>query len=295
VKIFIFCFLSGVISVTRKNCLYSSGSLEETSTRFKGQMVYLDNKDLMLFQCSPCIMSVDDLFKHGLYISDIPMHDSNRELMLINEHWSEEFVLTQNLEILTDKLQQATKELESEKQKTDQLLYECLPPSIAQQLRQDKPVVPARYEMISLMFCGIKDFNLYCMKHSNNSQQIVNLLNTVFTVLDQKLHKYPEVYKVETIGDKYMAVCGLPEKIDNNTLYVCRLALDIIEATNEISKLIKEQIVLTIGINSGPVVTGVIGKRMPRYCLFGDTVNLTSRCETTGVKGKINVSEFAYE
>lgn len=136
--------------------------------------------------------------------------------------------------------------IESEKKKTDNLLYECLPPSIAQQLRQDIPVIPARYELVSLMFCGIKDFNLYCAKHANNSQQIVNLLNTVFTQFDQKLHKYPEIYKVETIGDKYMAVCGLPEKVDNNALYLCRAALDIIETTANLCKLINEEVVVSL-------------------------------------------------
>jgi guanylate cyclase soluble subunit beta len=83
-----------------------------------------------------------------------------------------------------------------------------LPPSIAQQLRQDKPVLPAKFEQATLMFCGIKDFNIYCAKFANDSQKIVDLLNTVFTKFDEKVNKYPEVYKVETVGDKYMAVCG---------------------------------------------------------------------------------------
>ncbi len=109
-------------------------------------------------------------------------------------------------------------------------------------------------------------------------------MNTVFTQLDQKVQNYKEIYKVETIGDKYMAVCGLPEKVENNALYICRVALDIIEITSYICELIKEEIVvsvykciewkklkskynktfiqtkITVGINSGEIVTGVIGK-----------------------------------
>lgn len=174
------------------------------------------------------------------------------------------------------------------------LLYSVLPPSIAQQLKQNKPVRPARYEQVSLMFCGIQDFGNICAKYSNDSQQIVNLLNTVFTKFDEKITKYPEIYKVETVGDKYMAVCGLPEKVEFHTKHLCFAALDIMDSVSEIQYK-EEKIVITIGINCGEIVTGVIGKRMPRYCLFGDTVNLTSRCESTGVKGHINISQFAYE
>ena len=71
------------------------------------------------------------------------------------------------------------------------------------------------------------------------------MLNTVFTQFDQKVQNYKEIYKVETIGDKYMAVCGLPEKVENNALYICRVALDIIETTSYICELIKEEIVVS--------------------------------------------------
>ncbi len=230
----------------------------------------------------------------GLSISDVPMHDANRDLMLMNEHWEEEWNLTQNLEILTDNLQKALSELETEKRKTDNLLYSVLPPTIAQQLRQNRPVMPARYEQVTLMFAGIKGFSSFCAKYADDSQQIVNMLNEVFTKIDKKVAAYPEIYKVETVGDKYMAVCGLPTQVKYHTKYICLVALDIMDSTKDCCYL-DEKIVISIGINSGEIVTGVIGKRMPRYCLFGDTVNLTSRCETTGIKGKINLSEYAYE
>jgi guanylate cyclase soluble subunit beta len=94
------------------------------------------------------------------------------------------------------------------------------------------------------MFCGIKDFSNFCAKYANDSQQIVNLLNMVFTKFDEKLHKYPEIYKVETVGDKYMAVCGLPEIIDLHTKYICRVALDIMDSVEELGAMDGEKIVV---------------------------------------------------
>jgi guanylate cyclase soluble subunit beta len=94
------------------------------------------------------------------------------------------------------------------------------------------------------MFCGIKDFSSFCAKHATDSQQIVNLLNRVFTKFDEKLTQYPELYKVETVGDKYMAVCGLPEKVVLHTKYMCLVALDIMDCTKELGQIDGEDIVV---------------------------------------------------
>lgn len=82
-------------------------------------MIYLPESDLVLFVCSPSVLSLDDLYRLGLYLSDLPLHDATRDLVLLNEQFEVEYALTANLEILTDKLQSTYRELESEKHKTD--------------------------------------------------------------------------------------------------------------------------------------------------------------------------------
>ena len=132
---------------------------------------------------------------------------------------------------------------------------------------------------------------------------IVSLLNQVYTTFDVLTDpiKNPNVYKVETVGDKYMAVSGLPEPCDDHARSIAHLALDIMQLSRTIRVRTEgtgtdtQGVQVTIGIHSGEVVTGVIGKRMPRYCLFGQSVNLTSRTETTGSPGRINVSESTYQ
>ena len=95
------------------------------------------------------------------------------------------------------------------------------------------------------MFCGIKDFGPLCAKYAHDSQQIVNLLNAVFTKFDEKVTKYPEIYKVETVGDKYMAVCGLPEKVEAHSKYMCKVALDIIESNEELSEITGQNVLVS--------------------------------------------------
>ncbi|XP_063704653.1 guanylate cyclase soluble subunit beta-1 isoform X2 [Culicoides brevitarsis] len=269
----------------------------ERNVRLKGQMMYMPDADLILFQCYPSVMNLNDLTKKGLFISDVPLHDATRDLVLLSEKFEAEYKLTRNLEILTDKLQQTFRELDSEKQKTDRLLYSVLPETVANELRHQRPVAPKRYDCVTLLFSGIVGFTKYCAAHTdaNGAMKIVKMLNELYTIFDSLTDskRNSNVYKVETVGDKYLVVSGLPELCENHAKCIARLALDMIIMAQNV-KMGTEPIEITIGIHSGEVVTGVIGNRMPRYCLFGNAVNLTSRTETTGVAGKINVSEEAY-
>lgn len=89
---------------------------------FTGQMIYVPESDCVMFLCSPSVMNLDDLNRRGLYLSDIPLHDATRDLVLMSERFEAEYKLTQKLEVLTDKLQQTYRELEDEKRKTDRLV-----------------------------------------------------------------------------------------------------------------------------------------------------------------------------
>ncbi|KAJ9595190.1 hypothetical protein L9F63_013514, partial [Diploptera punctata] len=206
--------------------------------RLKGQMLYIPESDLVIFLCYPSVMNLDDLTRRGLYISDIPLHDATRDLVLMSEQFEADYKLTRNLELLTDKLQQTYRELEGEKQKTDRLLYSVLPISVANELRHKRPVPAKRYDCVTLLFSGIVGFTKYCATNtdSKGAMKIVHMLNQLYTAFDVLTDpkKNPNVYKVETVGDKYMAVSGLPEPCQTHARCMARLALDMMDLVQEV-------------------------------------------------------------
>lgn len=168
--------------------------------RLKGQMLHIPEFDLILFLCSPSVLNIEDLNRCGFYLSDIPPHDATRDLVMLSEQFEAEYQLTKNLEILTDKLQQTYRELETEKKKTDTLLYSVLPPSVANELRHGKPIPAKKYESVTILFSGIVGFSSFCAKNSDSkgAMKIVNLLNCIYTTFDVLTdpRKNPNVYKV---------------------------------------------------------------------------------------------------
>lgn len=109
------------------------------------------------------------------------------------------------------------------------------------------------------------------------------MLNDLYTLFDVIVDTY-DVYKVETIGDAYMLVSGLPVKNDEHAAEISRCSLSMLNAVKSfrIKHRPGEQLKLRVGVHSGPCVAGVVGRKMPRYCLFGDTVNTASRMESNG-------------
>ncbi|KAL5107808.1 Retinal guanylyl cyclase 2 [Taenia crassiceps] len=194
---------------------------------------------------------------------------------------------------LESQVNQRTAELQVEKQKTEMLIAKMLPPSVAQALLSGAPVDPEAFSEVTISFSDIVGFTTISAKSS--PLQIVNLLNDLYTTFDDMIQTF-DVYKVETIGDAYMVVSGLP--IRNGRKHageIATMALELISISGSfrIPHMPGVPLYLRLGINSGPCVAGVIGLTMPRYCLFGDTVNTASRMESTSTAFRIHVSSPA--
>ncbi|XP_071941268.1 atrial natriuretic peptide receptor 1-like [Antedon mediterranea] len=193
-----------------------------------------------------------------------------------------------HLEELVD---ERTKQLADEKKKTDELLYQMLPKLVADSLKRGKVVQPETFEEVTIFFSDIVGFTKLASESS--PLQVVDLLNDLYTCFDTIIENY-QVYKVETIGDAYMVVSGLPVRNGHcHATHICTMALNlfsIIMSGFKVRHRDEERLQLRIGIHSGPVVAGIVGVKMPRYCLFGDTVNYASRMESTGEAFKIHVS-----
>ncbi|KAH8233139.1 hypothetical protein KR026_004758 [Drosophila bipectinata] len=192
-------------------------------------------------------------------------------------------------------LSQKAKELKREKRKSDSLLFQMLPPSVAMQLKQTQKVPAELYEAVTIYFSDIVGFTEIAADCT--PLEVVTFLNSIYRVFDERIECY-DVYKVETIGDSYMVASGLPVKNGNKHISeIATMALDLLDASSvfRIPRAGDEFVQIRCGVHTGPVVAGIVGTKMPRYCLFGDTVNTASRMESTGEAQKIHITEEMHD
>jgi class 3 adenylate cyclase len=193
---------------------------------------------------------------------------------------------------MTQSLRESTEVIKQKNRENEALLLNILPAEIAARLKGGEHEIADSFADVTVLFGDIVGFT--ALSSRTPAAEIVELLNGLFSQFDE-LAQELKIEKIKTIGDCYMAVCGLPKPCADHTERMARMALRMVDITQEYGKKMRSNLQLRIGLNSGPVVAGVIGETKFIYDLWGDTVNLASRMESTGVPGAIQVTRTVYE
>ena len=192
-------------------------------------------------------------------------------------------------------IQKTSKIIENEKNRSDSLLLNILPEETALELKENGTVKAKRFESVSVLFTDFKGFTQY--SESLMPEELVKSVDFYFSKFDEIIEKY-NLEKIKTVGDSYMCAGGLPYPTIDHAEKIVKAAFEIIQfveesKNNKVNNLTKFDI--RIGINTGPVVAGIVGTKKFSYDIWGDTVNVASRMETASETGKINISENTYE
>ncbi|OGO53625.1 MAG: hypothetical protein A2V85_00380 [Chloroflexi bacterium RBG_16_72_14] len=186
----------------------------------------------------------------------------------------------------------AIRERERLARENERLLLNILPEPIARRLREGEPLIADRFDDVTLLFADIVEFTR--LSSNLSPTELVGVLNEVFTAFDDLVDRYG-LEKVKTIGDAYMVVGGLSERMDDHTARMAAMALELADTVGRIEAAVRLGIAFRIGLHRGPVVAGVIGTRKFIYDIWGDTVNLASRMESHGVPGRVQVTHAVRE
>ncbi|MDJ0713062.1 MAG: adenylate/guanylate cyclase domain-containing protein [Prochloraceae cyanobacterium] len=190
------------------------------------------------------------------------------------------------------KRKKAEQALRYEQEKTETLLLNILPQPIAERLKQQTSTIADNFEEVTVLFADLVGFTPWSSEVS--PIEVVEMLNKIFSEFDRLTEKH-QLEKIKTIGDAYMVVGGLPTPRGDSARSIGSMALDIIETIDRFNASYNKDFRIRIGINTGPVVAGVIGTKKFIYDLWGDTVNIASRMESQGVPNKIQVTATTYD
>lgn len=204
--------------------------------------------------------------------------------------------LQKERDLLEIKVQERTRDLETEKKKADDLLLNILPHAVADELKSRGGATPRHFDSVTVMFTDFKGFTQIA-EHITPAE-LIRELDACFYYFDEIMDRY-QVEKIKTIGDSYMCAGGLPLENRSHPLDVLLAALEIrsfMQQMKEIKQAVQQPYwELRIGIHTGPVVAGVVGKRKFAYDIWGDAVNTASRMESSGSVGAINISGDTYD
>jgi class 3 adenylate cyclase len=192
--------------------------------------------------------------------------------------------------VYSEAARKAEAALDIEKQKSERLLLNILPAPIAERLKEDNCIIADHFDSATVMFSDIVGFT--AMSEKVSPTELVSYLNRMFSAFDDLAAKH-DLEKIKTIGDAYMVAGGFPEKRACHAKDVSRMALEMLEVVEKFNAGVEYPVSIRIGIHTGPAVAGVIGIKKFAYDVWGDTVNTASRMESSGMPGRIQLSEYA--
>ncbi len=221
---------------------------------------------------------------------------SEKNRSLLEQMWDRNSKLFQTLnteiEQQRELIQKQHRELEIERQKSENLLLNILPRPIAQRLKEDQSVIADHYNSATVLFTDIVGFTE--LSENLTPSELVQFLNQIFSTFDSLVEKY-RLEKIKTVGDAYMVAGGFPEPRPDHVDAVADLALEMRNSLANFHTEKIQSVCMRTGIHTGPAVAGVIGTKKFIYDVWGDTVNTASRMESHGVGGEIQVSEATYK
>ncbi|KZC14382.1 PREDICTED: head-specific guanylate cyclase [Dufourea novaeangliae] len=258
----------------------------------KGQMVHCPESDSILFVSSPFLNGLEGLTGRGLFISDIPLHDATRDVILVGEQARAQDGLRRRMDKLKSSIEEANLAVSAEREKNVSLLHLIFPPDIAKRLWLGETIEAKTYPEVTMLFSDIVGFTEICS--TATPMMVINMLQNLYEQFDSFCGQL-DVYKVETIGDAYCVACGLHRDTYTHAQQIAWMALKMIQACSNHLTHKGKPIRMRIGIHTGMVLAGVVGKKMPRYCLFGHNVTLANKFESLSEPLRIHVSPTTYD
>jgi len=210
-----------------------------------------------------------------------PIRDEQGAILYSNAAWRD---ITEIKEMQTI--------IQQEKEKSENLLLNILPASIAERLKQNPSIIADEIPSSTILFADIVGFT--GLADHSSPEELIHLLNTIFSEFDNLVESL-DLEKIKTIGDNYMVAAGIPLPRDDHAVIIAELALQMRDVLSQVNQQLDMDLNIRIGINSGPVVAGVIGKKKFSYDLWGDSVNTASRMESHGIPGEIQTSQATYD
>ncbi|KAJ3100282.1 Guanylate cyclase soluble subunit beta-2 [Phlyctochytrium planicorne] len=183
-------------------------------------------------------------------------------------------------------------QLEQQMAQADKLLEKLVPPGLIEQLKSGRATGAEEFESVTVFFSDVTNFAALSAK--STTKDMLSTLNKLWLEYDIICKRWG-VYKVETIGDAFLGVCGAPDRVKDHAERTANFAIDVLKMIEDFRTVNGEKIISRVGLNSGKITAGILGEQNPHWCIVGDTVNTASRMESTSKPGMIHISESTYE